>query len=364
MVIHMEKADGMNYAPVSEMKVKKVVGPGDFKFAAVGFDHGHIYGMCNGLTEAGANLEYIYDEDEEKLKEMLQRYPGVKVACSLEEILENKEIQLVASACIPCKRAELGCQVLQAGKHYFTDKPGMTSYEQLSQVRNAVTKSGKKFYIYFGERLHVESAVFVQKLIDDGKLGKVISVNIMAPHRLNAKTRPTWFFDLDRNGTILNDIGSHQYEQFLAYTGSKKAEVLFSRMINYDNKEYSKFADYGDVILKGDSGASGYCRLDWLTPDGMGAWGDGRVFIVGTKATVEIRKYIDLAGHRDGDHVFFVDDTGEHRYDVKGKIGYPFFGEFILDCIHGTENSMTQEHVFESMRIALEASEKAMPIIF
>ncbi|SLL06403.1 Uncharacterised protein [Mycobacteroides abscessus subsp. abscessus] len=55
----LNKNDGMNYAPKG--KVSKVVGEGEFRFAAIGLDHGHIYGMCNGLVEAGGSLVAVYD---------------------------------------------------------------------------------------------------------------------------------------------------------------------------------------------------------------------------------------------------------------------------------------------------------------
>lgn len=354
----MQKKDGLNYAPVSAAPVVKAVKPGEFKFAAVGLDHGHIYGMCNALTEAGAELKWVWDTDAEKVQSIVDQHPGVMVAESVEQVLEDPEIQLVASAAIPCNRAPLGLRVLRAGKHYFSDKPGMTTFEQLEAVRKAVEETGKKYYIYFSERLHVESAMFAQKMIDEGKLGRVLSVTIMAPHRLNIPSRKPWFFDPKQNGDILNDIGSHQYEQFLSYTGAKSAHVVKARVTNYGVPQYPEFTDFGDVMLAADNGAVGYCRLDWYTPDGQNAWGDGRVFLVGTEGTMEIRKYIDLATSTESDHVLFTDKEGEHRYDVYGKVGYPFFGAFIRDCIEGTENSMTQEHVFEAMRLALEACSK------
>ena len=50
----MGNADGMNYMPKG--RPNPVVKPGEFVFAAVGLDHGHIGGMCNGLIEAGGTL--------------------------------------------------------------------------------------------------------------------------------------------------------------------------------------------------------------------------------------------------------------------------------------------------------------------
>ncbi len=356
-----QKSDGMNYAPVSS-KAEKVVKPGEFCYAAIGLSHGHIYAMCNGLNEAGATLSHVFEKDEKLLASFLEKYPGVHVASSEQEILDDDSIRLIASADVPNLRSDLGIRVMEAGKDIFVDKPGMTTISQLEAVKDAVRITGRKYYIYFGERLHVESAIYAQKLIDEGKLGRVLQVTILAPHRLDKGSRPNWFWNPEQSGEILNDIGSHQFEQFLSYTGAKSATVTASRYANYSNSDHPDFQDFGDVCLLADNGATGYCRVDWFTPDGLGAWGDGRVFIMGEKATIEIRKYIDLAASNEGDHVLFTDHEGEHRYSVHGKIGFPFFGAFVLDCINKTENSMSQERVFEAMRLSLEAADKAVKI--
>ena len=358
----MQKSDGMNYAPVSRFETQKVVAQGEFLYAAIGLSHGHCYAMCNGLNEAGATLAYVFEKDPGLLAEFVKRYPGVTVADSVEQILADERIALVASASIPNERTPLGIEVMKRGKDFFADKPAMTTLAQWEEARAVAAATGKKFYVYYGERLHVESAVYAQQMIDAGAVGRVLQVVIMAPHRLSKETRPGWFFNPAQSGTILTDLGSHQFEQFLSFTGAKSATVLHSKVANYANKEHRDFRDFGDAALLADNGATGYCRVDWFTPNGLGAWGDGRVFVMGDKGTLEIRKYLDVGNVNEGDHVIYVNGEGEYRYDVYGKVGYPFFGDFILDCIHGTENSMTQAHVFEAMRIALEASEKAQTV--
>jgi hypothetical protein len=52
---------GFDYAPKG--KPEPVCRPGDFKFAAVALDHGHIYGQRNGLIEAGGELCWVFDPD-------------------------------------------------------------------------------------------------------------------------------------------------------------------------------------------------------------------------------------------------------------------------------------------------------------
>lgn len=99
----MSRNDGMNYAPKG--KVNKVVGEGEFQFAAIGLDHGHIYGMCNGLIEAGGELIAVYDPDPKKVQGFIEKYPDAKAVSSENEILQDSSIKLVASACIPVDRS-------------------------------------------------------------------------------------------------------------------------------------------------------------------------------------------------------------------------------------------------------------------
>ncbi len=355
----MQKADGMNYAPVSQ-GIRHVVCSGDaFPFSVIGLDHGHIYAMCNGLLEAGAKLVSVYDPDEEKVRAFLERFPQAETADSEREILEDEKVCLVVSAIRPDLRCDLGIRVMKAGKDYFADKPGMLSLEEIEEARETCQKTGRKYMIYFGERIHVEGAMFAQQLIEKGEIGQVIQVTILAPHRLNKPTRPEWFFQKDKMGGIITDIGSHQIEQFLTYTGQEEAQVLYSAVANYANQEYPEFEDFGSGMIRAANGATCYFRLDWFTPDGLGAWGDGRVFLVGTKGTIEIRKYLNVGESSDGDNVYLVNEKGEQKFQVTGKVGFAFFGEFILDCMNRTEKAMTQAHVFKAMELAITAQNMA-----
>ena len=355
----MDRNDGMNYAPKGLVK-KVVVEPGVFQFAAIGLDHGHIYGMCNGLIEAGGQLVSVYDPDPRKVQGFVSKYPEAKIASSEEEILSNQAIKLVASANIPSDRGPLGLRVQDHGKHYFTDKPAFTTMKQVKQARQKVAETGLRWGIYYGERLHSESSIFAGQLIEDGAIGRVVQVIGTGPHRANPKSRPDWFFDPEYYGGILCDIGSHQIEQFLHFSGAKDAQVLHSKIANYHFKQYPKFQDFGDAALVADNGATFYFRVDWFTPDGLGTWGDGRVFILGTDGYIEVRKYIDIARDSRGDQLYLVNHQGEKHFQLSGQVGCPFFGEFILDCLNGTENAMTQEHTFRAAELCIEAQEKAI----
>jgi predicted dehydrogenase len=354
----MSQANGMNYAP--QGKPKPVVEEGTFKFAAMSLDHGHIYGMCNGLQEAGATLKWVYDPDPEKVRKFIETYPHVQAAASEQQILQDAEIQLVAAAAIPCERGPLGVKVMEHGKDYFTDKTPFTTLAQLEQAKQAVTKTGRKFAVYFSERLHVESAVYAGQLIKDGAIGRVVNVLGLGPHRLSAASRPDWFFNREQYGGILCDIGSHQIEQFLYYADCSDAEVLQSKVANYNNKSYPELEDFGDATLRGNNGATNYFRVDWLTPDGLSTWGDGRTVILGTNGYIELRKYVDIARNPQGDQLYLVNGEGEFHMELAGKVGFPYFGELILDSINRTEHAMTQAHTFKAAELCLKAQLQAL----
>ncbi len=355
-----QTADGMNYAP--EGALDPVVGPGEFPFAAMALDHGHINGQCNGLIEAGGTLTKVWDPDPAKVAAFRERFPQAAAASGPAEILEDPTIKLVAAAAVPSERGPLGCTVMRHGKDYFTDKAPFTTMAQLETARAVVAETSRKYMVYYSERLHVESAVRAGQLVHDGAIGRVIQVIGLGPHRLNAATRPAWFFERERYGGILIDIGSHQIEQFLFYTGEEDARILASSVANYDNPAYPELEDFGDINLVGANGASGYHRVDWFTPEGLATWGDGRLFLLGTEGYIELRKYCDIGRDGRGDQLYLVDRKGAHHFTLGGQVGFPFFKDLIVDCLERSERAMTQAHAFKAAELCIQAQEQAVRV--
>jgi len=356
----MTEADWARYA--LREKPAPVARPGEFVFAAAHLDHGHIYGQCGGLADAGGTLKWVYDPDPARVAAFRGKFPAVRAARSLDEILADGEVRLVAAAAIPCDRGPLGCRVLEAGKDYFTDKTPFTTLGQLEQARAVVARTGRKYLVYFSERLHVESAMAATDLVAQGAIGRVIQVIGLGPHRLLKATRPAWFFEKAKFGGILCDIGSHQFEQYLAFSGATAATITQAAVGNFGNADHPEFEDFGEASLIGDNGTSNYIRVDWFTPAGLGTWGDGRTIILGTEGYIELRKNIDVGREKTGDHLYLVDGKGEHHLEVAGRIGFRFFGELILDCLHRTERAMTQAHAFKAAELCLLAQSAARKI--
>jgi predicted dehydrogenase len=328
------------------------------RFAAIGLDHAHIYGMTRAVQRGGGELVSFFATDPAQIAEYRKQFGEVKLASSEDEILDDKSIQLVLGAPIPDLRAPLGIRVMKAGKDYLADKPGITTLEQLADVRKAIQETKRKFAIMYSERLEVRSAVYAGELIRQGAIGRVVQTVNLAPHRVNAPSRPEWFFDKARYGGILTDIGSHQADQFLYYTNSTRAKVVAAQTGNIAWPDKPRFEDFGDMMVAGNGG-TGYIRVDWYTPDGLPTWGDGRLFVLGTEGYIELRKYVNVATEQKGGNHLYIVDKKEARYIDCSKVALPFGPQFVSDVVNRTEVAQDQAQALLAAELVLIAQKNA-----
>lgn len=363
MNLTAKAATGLAILPTLPQKAfaEKHIEP-KIKFSVININHNHIYGMVDAVTRGGGQLVSFYAKEADLITAFAKKYPDAKLAKSEKEILEDPSVQVILSSAIPIERAPLGIEVMKHGKDYLVDKPGITSLEQLKEVRRVQKETKRIYNIMYSERLENRATVKAGELVKSGAIGKVIQTIGMGPHRMNVTVRPEWFFDYKYSGGIITDIGSHQFDQFLFFTGSTKADIVASQIGNVNHAQYPKFEDFGDVMVKGDGG-TGYIRVDWFTPDGLKSWGDGRLTILGTEGYIELRKNIDIAGHEGGNHLFIVNNK-ETRYIDCSKEPLPFGEQFVNDVLNRTETAMPQEHCFLATELALKAQKMAKQVGF
>jgi predicted dehydrogenase len=323
------------------------------RFAAVGLNHDHIYGQVNCLLRAGAELVAFHAVEDDLAAAFAGAYPQAQRVADRRAILEDPTIGLVTSAAISVERAPLAVEAMRGGKDVLLDKPGMTTLAQLAEVRRVQAETGRIVSILYSEHFEVPATVRAGELVAAGAIGEVVHVVGLGPHRLRKPTRPDWFFDRPSYGGILTDIASHQVEQFLFFTGADDARVLSASVANRANRDTPGLQDVGDMHLATDS-ATGMIRVDWFTPDGLPTWGDGRLVIAGTTGTIELRKYVDVAGRPGSDHLFLADRNGVRHVDCAGT-DLPFGRQLLADIRDRTETAMPQARCFKAMELALTA---------
>jgi predicted dehydrogenase len=332
------------------------------RFGVVGINHGHIYGQVAAAQSGGGELAAFHAKEDDLAAAFQKRYPDAKRVREEREILEDPALKLVLSAAIPSERAPLGVRVMQHGKDYMVDKPGITTLEQLAEVRRVQQQTGRIYSIDYSEFFGNRAIVRASELVKQGAIGRVIQTIGLGPHRTNPATRPDWFWDTKYYGGILVDIAAHQAWHFLAFTGSSRADVVASQVANLRHRDHPEFEDFGDVLWRGDAG-TGYVRVDWFTPDGLPTWGDGRVTILGTDGYIEVRTNVDLAGRKGGEHLFLVDKK-ETRYVDCTDQKLPYGERLVSDVLERTQTAMNQELGLTAMELVLRAQAAARKLTF
>jgi predicted dehydrogenase len=328
------------------------------KFAAIGLDHRHIYGMAANMMDVGAEFVGWWTEGEpETLDGFEKRFPSVPRVEDRNTLLQNPEIDLVLIASIPSDRAQHAIEAMEHGKDVMADKPGCTTLAQLDAIKATVAKTGRIWSVDFSERFEVASVTKAAELVKAGAIGQVVQTVGLGPHRLNRATRPDWFFDKQSYGGIICDIASHQIDQFLYFTGSTDADITMAFAGNYANPDDTGLQDFGELSLRSDKG-HGYIRVDWYTPDALPTWGDGRLTILGTEGYIELRKYCDVGRDDQTDHLYLVNSERCEHIDCRDA-GYPYFRNLANDIRNRTETAMPQAHCFKVMELGLKAQAMA-----
>ncbi len=328
-------------------------------FSVMGLNHGHINGQVRGLLATGKwRLKHVYAREEELRADFLGRNPDATPALDPEEVLNDPEVELVASAAINADRGPLAVQALEAGKHFFVDKPCVTTVEQLENVLAAVKTSGKRWFAFFGEMVTQVAVDWVRDELQKGNLGEPVHFMGLGPHTLRLPTRPDWMFDRARYGGILNDIASHQMAQFVYWMGQDPIPQ-FSRVGNLHHPEVPDFEDFGDATLTGSKGGTGYIRVDWFTPDGLPAFGDIRQQLITTEAYVEHRKTIDIGDPTGRPKLILTrKDRAPEVVDLSGKRA-DFFERLTRDVEEGSETAIPFDLSYKASRAILELQRDA-----
>lgn len=329
----------------------------DIKFAAIGINHAHIYGQVDCLKRAGAQFVAFHAIEDDLAKTFGEKYPEAKRVSDPAAILEDASIGVVVTAAIPGDRADICLAAMRHGKDVLTDKPGMTTFAQLDEIKRVQKETGRIFSVLYSEHFEVPAAVEAGNLIAKGAIGQVINTVGLGPHSLRLNNRPDWFFTRKRYGGILCDIASHQFEQFLFFSGAMDGEVVSASVANRGNPNRPGLQDVGDAHVR-TATSSGYIRVDWFTPEGLPTWGDGRLTILGTEGYIELRKYVDIAGRPGEDHLFLVDRKGVQHFDCS-NVDLPFGRQFLDDVRNRTETAMPQERCYNAMKLALTAQQMA-----
>ena len=153
----------------------------------------------------------------------VERYPGVRIYRSLEEMLADTSLGLFVVATPNGTHYALAKQLLNAGRNVVVDKPmTITSGEAWELI--SLAKQHECLLTPFHNRRWDSDFLTVQKLLHEGVLGRLVAFESRFDRwRPAPLTTRLWKEDADAGGGLLLDLGPHLADQALALFGKPEA---------------------------------------------------------------------------------------------------------------------------------------------
>jgi predicted dehydrogenase len=178
-------------------------------------------------------------------------HPQARLATSLDELLDDDDLDAVVLATPVPEHAAQAVRVLEAGKHCFVEKPMAQSVADAEQVVEASRSTGRVLMV--GHLLEYHPGVAkLRELSDGGELGEIYYIY---GNRLNLGKLRT-----DENA--LWSLGAHDVSVLLYLAGEEPTEVIA-------RGESFVQAGVEDVVfcfLRFASGLSAHLHMSWLDP--------------------------------------------------------------------------------------------------
>ena len=155
-----------------------------------------------------------------------ERYPGITIYRSVEELLADASIKLVVVATPNASHFAIAMQILEAAKNVVVDKPVALSSDEIRQLSEFAGGLGLQVFPFHNRRFDNDFQT-LRKVMDEHQLGRLVHFDSNFDRWRPGLTRRPWKEDLDQGG-LLFDIGTHLVDQTLVIFGlpaSVSAEV-------------------------------------------------------------------------------------------------------------------------------------------
>jgi scyllo-inositol 2-dehydrogenase (NADP+) len=238
----MNSRNNIFYSPGVSDSANTPLGDGGINTALCSFGmSGWVFHAPFIAAHPGFNFYGVWERTKNLAQE---KYPGVKTFRSLEEMLADKNIELVVVNTPSITHYDFAKQTILAGKHLIVEKPFTATVEQAQELIDLAKKKKVKLSVYQNRRYDSDYRT-VKKILDEGWLGNIVDAEIhydryvpVLSYKIHKET-PT------PGVGCLYDLGSHLIDQALQLFGLPVA-VFADIAIN---RPGSKVDDYFDLKL-------------------------------------------------------------------------------------------------------------------
>lgn len=326
------------------------------KLAIAGFRHGHIFSLVSEARRLGIEIVAAVEEDTATRESLAENEQITITHSSFEKMLQEVQFDILGIGDYFAKRGSLAIAGLQAGKHIIADKPLCTSLAECDEIAALSAHSKLSVSCMFGMRT-ATTLLTMKEMIANGAIGPVRTLCITGQHPLMLGKRPDWYFEKDKHGGTINDIGIHAFDLIPWMTGLQVEEVCAARCWNAKAAQTPWFEDCAQVMLKLNNQGGVIADFSYLSPDTCG---------------FKVRQYWRVTVH--GDNGVLECENGDKNLmyannDSKQTESIPCdatnkadtFLEQLLNEINGKTKpgQLTTEYVLQTSKIALQVQQAA-----
>jgi UDP-N-acetyl-2-amino-2-deoxyglucuronate dehydrogenase len=234
------------------------------------------------ITKVG-KLVAVCDIVEEKAKSLAEKYAAKAYSDIDQMIAGSRDINVMAICSPNGLHAEHTIRSLNAGFHVLCEKPMALNVQDCGAMITAAEKANKRLFIVKQNRFNPPVAA-VKKIIDEGKLGKIFSVQLNCFWNRNAEYyQNSWKGTKDLDGGTLFTQFSHFIDLLYWIIGDVKEVYAFTG--NFHHKEEIEFEDTGVIALKFYDNVIGTINY---TVNSYEKNMEGSLTIFGEKGTIKI----------------------------------------------------------------------------
>ncbi|ETT64551.1 Gfo/Idh/MocA family oxidoreductase [Paenibacillus sp. FSL H8-0457] len=328
------------------------------KFGIIGCQHAHIGMFIEEMLALGYECAGVYEPDNQTLARTLADRYGLELTGDRESMLADEGVGIIGCAAINDEKMDVMELCELHGKPVMIDKPAVTDRAGLIRLRGLLDRGRIEVGMMLTERFR-PSIHTVHGMIRAGELGDIIHISMRKPHRLNPETRPAWHFDRGQSGGIINDLFVHDFDLLRWLTG-REVETSSGYLAKHILPEYPTFYDAAGVQVFMAGGITAQLYADWHTPAGSWTWGDGRIFITGTRGIAEIRLEGDPL--LSNDEVALVITDQELRSLPLTAPAFSLSQDF-LNRVAGEAGLITHDDIYKASEATVMADEGARILI-
>ena len=217
--------------------------------AFAGFRHSHIFSLYNYMQKNDEiNIVGCFEADEDTKKDVTEKRGLNFNYNSYEELLNDSNVEVVAIGDCFGNRGKMAIDALRHGKHVFCDKPICTRLEELYEIRELSVKNNLQVGCMLDLR-YMAQVSKVKEILRNDEIGKVHIVSFTGQHGLDYATRPRWYYEENKHGGTINDIGIHGLDLIRFITGKNLTKVDCAKTWNAFADKEPDFKDSAQFMV-------------------------------------------------------------------------------------------------------------------